>query len=411
MTRTRARLDGTSDEPPLATTSAIEESARKPGQFLQTSATQAGRSFDEQDLLAEPLETLEEIEKEIEEKLRQVRSAQNSKRADDPRAELSRLMECVHFGRSARLLPIADLKPSASQSEPEVNLEADSVADAKATDEVEDLAEPSLHVQIANVAGVTNAAAATQTANLRLRLRGALESSRCETATLLMILIYGLLVLFDLAIKGLSLDVWISVYLVVNALFLSIFMIEILMRLFVFGPRYCSNIFNLVDSTVIIFSFAITFVEVAGVNLGVAGSDGQGTDADDSEGDDILGDDMLKKLAGYLPLLRIGRLVTVIATRAWCQGRPSFRRAQRLPRHCCRTARSSRSLGSCRSRSRHALGSAQAGGKVKVPYGERGGRYVGARTFSPAWQVTSGPVQAEGPVQALYKPQALYHTT
>ena len=70
MTRTRARLDGTSDEPPLATTSAIEESARKPGQFLQTSATQAGRSFDEQDLLAEPLETLEEIEKEIEEKLR-----------------------------------------------------------------------------------------------------------------------------------------------------------------------------------------------------------------------------------------------------------------------------------------------------------------------------------------------------
>ena len=402
MTRTRARLDGTSDKPQPAPTSAIEESARKSGQFLQASATQVGRSFNQQDLLAEPLETLEAIEKDVEEKLRQVRSAQNSKRADDQRADLARLTASVNFGKSAHFLPITETKP-------EVNSEANSVGDAETADEVGDLGEPSLRV--ANAVGVTNAAVTTQIANLRLRLRGALESSRCETATLLMILIYGLTVLFDLALEGLSLDVWISVYLVVDALFLSIFMIEILMRLFVFGPRYCSNIFNLVDSTVIIFSFAITFVEVAGVNLGVAGSDGQGTDADDSEGDDILGDDMLKKLAGYLPLLRIGRLVTVIATRAWCQGRPSFRRAQRLPRHCCRTARSSRSLGSCRSRSRHALGSAQAGGKVKVPYGERGGRYVGARTFSPAWQVTSGPVQAEGPVQALYKPQALYHTT
>ena len=303
MTRTRARLDGTSDKPQPAPTSAIEESARKSGQFLQASATQVGRSFNQQDLLAEPLETLEAIEKDVEEKLRQVRSAQNSKRADDQRADLARLTASVNFGKSAHFLPITETKP-------EVNSEANSVGDAETADEVGDLGEPSLRV--ANAVGVTNAAVTTQIANLRLRLRGALESSRCETATLLMILIYGLTVLFDLALEGLSLDVWISVYLVVDALFLSIFMIEIMVRLFVFGPRYCSNILNLVDSTVIIFSFAITLVEVAGVNLGGAGSDGQGEDANDSGGDDIFGGDMLKKLAGYLPLLRAGRLVTVI---------------------------------------------------------------------------------------------------
>ena len=291
MTRTRARLDGTGDNTPAAGTSVSDESAKKSGWFLQ--ASQVGRSFDQEDLLAEPLETLDALEKDMDEKLQLVRNAQNAKHVADRRAELSSL------SASMRFLPVAK-PPSESQSEQGSNSRASSVGDAEATDEVDGAGEPSLHMQTTNAAGAIETATEAQTLSFRLRLRGALESSRCEIATLLMILVYGLLVLFDLGVEGLDLDAWISTFLVVDALFLSIFMIEIILRLYVFGPGYCGNVLNIADSFAISFSFAVTLLEVAGVNLGGEDSGGQGED------------EMLKKLAILLRFLRIGRLVTVM---------------------------------------------------------------------------------------------------
>jgi len=118
-----------------------------------------------------------------------------------------------------------------------------------------------------------------------------------------LILVYGLIVLFDLAVEGLDLDVWNNVIiLVIDVLFLSVFMIEIMLRLFIFGLRYCNNLLNLVDSAAITFSFAITLVEVAGVNLGEK----------DSDGEEAEGSELMQKLAILLRFLRVGRLVTVM---------------------------------------------------------------------------------------------------
>ena len=294
MTRTRARLHGTGDNTPAAGTSVSDESTKKSGWFLQ--ASQVGRSFDQEDLLAEPLETLDALEKDMDEKLQLVRNAQNAKHVADRRAELSSL------SASMRFLPVAK-PPSESQSEQGSNSRASSVGDAEATDEVDGAGEPSLHMQTTNAAGAIETATKAQTLSFRLRLRGALESSRCEIVTLLMILVYGLLVLFDLGVEGLDLDAWISAFLVVDALFLSIFMIEIILRLYVFGPGYCSNVLNIADSFAISFSFAATLLEVAGVNLGGKGSGGQGADGDS---------ELLNKLAILLRFLRVGRLVTVM---------------------------------------------------------------------------------------------------
>jgi len=297
MTRTRARLDGTGENTAAAGTSVSDESAKKSGWFLQASTMPVGRSFDHEDLLAEPLETLDALEKDMDEKLRQVRSAQNAKHVAD------RLTELASLSASMRFLPVAK-PPSESQSEQGSNSRANPVGDAEATDEVDGAGEPSLHVQTTNAAGAIKSATEVQTLTFRLRLRGALDSSRCEIATLLLILVYGLLVLFHLGVEGLDLDDWNSVYLFVDALFLSIFMIEIILRLYVFGSRYCSNILNVADSFAISFSFAITLLEVAGVNLG--GGEESGGQAEDGE------NEMLKKLAILLRFLRIGRLVTVL---------------------------------------------------------------------------------------------------
>ena len=287
MTRTRARLHGTGDNTPAAGTSVSDESTKKSGWFLQ--ASQVGRSFDQEDLLAEPLETLDALEKDMDEKLQLVRNAQNAKHVADRRAELSSL------SASMRFLPVAK-PPSESQSEQGSNSRASSVGDAEATDEVDGAGEPSLHMQTTNAAGAIETATKAQTLSFRLRLRGALESSRCEIVTLLMILVYGLLVLFDLGVEGLDLDAWNGLYLFVDAIFLTVFMIEIILRLYVFGPRYCSNVLNIADSFAISFSFVVTLLELAGVNLG----------GKDSE------NETLQKLAILLRFLRIGRLVTVM---------------------------------------------------------------------------------------------------
>ena len=287
MTRTRARLDGTGDKTPPARTSVSgdeSESEKKSGWFMQASAMQVGRSFDTEDLLAEPLETLDKLEKDMDEKLRQVRSAQNAKHVAD------RMKELASLSASMRFLPVAK-PPSESQSEQGSNSRANSVGDAETTDDIDGAGEPSLD----NAAGATTATE-VQTLSFRLRLRGALESSRCEIGTLLMILVYGLLVLFDLGVEGLDLDAWNGLYLFVDAIFLTVFMIEIILRLYVFGPRYCSNVLNIADSFAISFSFVVTLLELAGVNLG----------GKDSE------NETLQKLAILLRFLRIGRLVTVM---------------------------------------------------------------------------------------------------
>ena len=308
MTRTRARLDGTGENTPEAATSVSGESGKKAGRFLQTSAMQIERSFDHEDLLAEPLEALDELEKDLDEKLRQVRSAKNAKHVADRLQELANLSASTRFLTGANS-PSASGRPSEHGSPSRGNSRAssrvNSAGDAEATDELDSAGAPSFHSQTTNAAGSPETA--TEDQSLRLRLRGALESPRCEIATLLMILVYGLLVLFDLGVEGLALDDWNGLYLWIDALFLSVFMIEIILRLYVFGPSYCGNILNLADSFAITFSFVVTLLEVAGVNL-----EGAAPDAEDAEDEDGEGSGMLKKLAIFLRFLRIGRLVTVM---------------------------------------------------------------------------------------------------
>ena len=156
MTRTRARLDGTGENMPEAATSVSEESGKKAGRFLQTSAMQFGRSFDHEDLLAEPLEALDELEKDMDEKLRQVRSAKNAKHVAD------RLQELSSLSASMRFLPVAN-SPSASgrpseQGSPSrgnsrASSRVNSGGDAEATDELDSAGAPSFYSQTTNAAG------------------------------------------------------------------------------------------------------------------------------------------------------------------------------------------------------------------------------------------------------------------
>ena len=87
---------------------------------------------------------------------------------------------------------------------------------------------------------------------------------RCEVTTLVLVLLYGFLVLVDLAISGLHLAEWEAAYLLIDLIFLCLFLLEVVLRLFAFGLAYMRSLINLVDAFAIIISFAITLLESTG---------------------------------------------------------------------------------------------------------------------------------------------------
>lgn len=151
---------------------------------------------------------------------------------------------------------------------------------------------------------------------LRKRMQVVIESPRAETATLLLVLVYGLVVLFDLGVQGLvidgRMDGWKDAFTVIDVTFLSVFMIEVLMRLFVFGPRYFASFLNLVDASAIALSFVITILDMTGtLELGDDPSDDAPGELDEGEeaGKDA---EFLKKVSMVVRFLRVGRLVSVM---------------------------------------------------------------------------------------------------
>ena len=173
------------------------------------------RSLDQQDLAAEPIESLEEIAKDLEKTLGQVRSAKDAKRAEAKRAEVNTLGAGMRFVSAQRGL---NVQLSASQVGPADDSKADPAVDLPKLASQTDLAKAGLSCTTdsteAGLNGVTDLVTESADAEegaeegadvaptnklrrrltlQRLRLRGVLESSQCETATLLLILIYGLL--------------------------------------------------------------------------------------------------------------------------------------------------------------------------------------------------------------------------
>ena len=98
----------------------------------------------------------------------------------------------------------------------------------------------------------------------RARLAQLLSSTQCEQITLLLVLVYGVVVLFDLGVQGLALPGWQTAYLVIDLFFVSLFMTEVTLKLFAFGPAFVASVLNLVDASAIVLSFVITLLDVTG---------------------------------------------------------------------------------------------------------------------------------------------------
>lgn len=90
---------------------------------------------------------------------------------------------------------------------------------------------------------------------VRNQLRARLESPRFESATLSLVLLYGVLVLTDLGLDGLELRGWNAFFRVFDIAFLFFFMLESLTRLVIIGPSYLQSPLDLVDFLAILLSF------------------------------------------------------------------------------------------------------------------------------------------------------------
>ena len=89
----------------------------------------------------------------------------------------------------------------------------------------------------------------------RKKLQAYLESPRFELATLTLVLVYGLMVLCDLGVSGLDVPNWKRAVKVLDGIFLSLFLLEVVFRLYVFGAGYLKSILDVVDLLAIVISF------------------------------------------------------------------------------------------------------------------------------------------------------------
>ena len=141
---------------------------------------------------------------------------------------------------------------------------------------------------------------------VRTRLRRLIGSQQCETFVLFVVLLYGVLVLFDLGVHGLRIERWEKATFVLDLIFLSFFTAEVLLRLYAFGVLYIFNVLNLVDGAAIVVSFVVAVLEVSDVVETGWTKETDGSIREDDERTPI------QKLAILTRFLRVFRLVSVM---------------------------------------------------------------------------------------------------
>ena len=137
-------------------------------------------------------------------------------------------------------------------------------------------------------------------ASARDRIRNWFEQPAVEMGIIGVVLAYGLFVFVDIAVGKLALGWWRDVgALIVDGFFLSFFLIELAVKVVVYGPAsYCSSALNVVDAFAIVLCATLYLL---GDLLGVFGSSG---DDDEEDGNN---------LGAFLVLLRVVRVFRLAA--------------------------------------------------------------------------------------------------